>query len=592
MRRQIRALLGNERARLSGVYFRFSVDPELNAWIVPGGGELKYGRGGISLGDFQLELRDTFVVGTKQTHRPALHLRATDLRLSTSPRDYRGTKFSTVFADQPARVFAGFPVGAADLVIDGLPAGAQTFSVVGQGGSTPVIYEGEWAGVNVDPGSVVSYTLADEDHGKNDVVVLDRRGFTAPSYSLANEADPQESYGWEEVYGEQYPLTGTDAPVLQNGHVRVEWVAAQNALRLLRWSTSSGYDEVGRFTFWVGATQATGLFEPSVEEWTTERAVISFALAGANAKVRVYVTIQRGWRGVHTDVYAYNAAAQALPAIRWSPFETGGFFAATNAGASNTVGATLAQPSATGFQNWHWVAPFGDDFGIAFGYLWGYDAGNGVQAVSVADTAAYGSSRNAFEVETVGTNYTWVGGRWSLVDLVVSGSTRLGTAEAETWRNTGSGTTAQAADGAASGGLTVTDTQSGATNNTVQVAGASANSLPRGRYLLYARVAAINGGATVSVSATFGAASLGSPVSLASTTYAWLRVGEANLAAAGDAIGIKIWRSGGTGNTKIDAFALVPVELDLDADEGHHGAREQANAALMDTRPVHVLVAR
>jgi hypothetical protein len=179
-----------------------------------------------------------------------------------------------------------------------------------------------------------------------------------------------------------------------------------------------------------------------------------------------------------------------------------------------------------------------------------------------------------------------------LVDMMVSGSTRLASAQAETWRNTGSGTTAQAGDGTALGGQTVTETQSLATNNTALVAGSSANSLPRGRYVLYARVAAIDSGATVSVSATFGATSLGSAVTLTSQTYAWLRVGEANLAAAGDGIGIKIWRSAGTGNSKIDAFAMVPVELDLTADYGHHGVREQANAALMDTRPVPVLVAR
>ena len=114
LRRQIRALMENSQARLEGLYLAFSPDPELNGWLLIGGGDLAYAQGGISLADYKLELTDCYKVANLRTHRPARRVVAIDRRLATTQLDYLGTLYSTGFAAKSAVARHYLPVGVSD----------------------------------------------------------------------------------------------------------------------------------------------------------------------------------------------------------------------------------------------------------------------------------------------------------------------------------------------------------------------------------------------------------------------------------------------------------------------------------------------
>lgn len=116
LRRQLRALLENSAARLQGLYLNWSVDPELNCWLLIGGGDLKYATGGITFADFEVELTDCYRVANRRTHRDARRVITIDRRLVTTPRDQLGTLFSTDFAAATDLNRHFCPVEATDLV--------------------------------------------------------------------------------------------------------------------------------------------------------------------------------------------------------------------------------------------------------------------------------------------------------------------------------------------------------------------------------------------------------------------------------------------------------------------------------------------
>lgn len=171
LRRQLRSLLRNPKARLEGLYFDWSVDPDLNAWLLVGRGEIVDGDGGITMADFKAELSDVALAGAPRTHRPGRRLEARDRRLATTPRDYRGTVFSTDFAAQTAQTRHYLPVGASDIV------GAADRVVIPDAGYSGA--EGFVPGViGATPGESLTFEQAETDRHKGDVVILDRRGGT------------------------------------------------------------------------------------------------------------------------------------------------------------------------------------------------------------------------------------------------------------------------------------------------------------------------------------------------------------------------------------------------------------------------------
>lgn len=95
MRRQIRALLNNSQALLSGLPLRIEFDPELDGWIVVGGGDVAYTEAGRSLHEYEVELTDPYYVGAHRTHRAGYHVHGVDRTLATTARDIRRKLFSS-----------------------------------------------------------------------------------------------------------------------------------------------------------------------------------------------------------------------------------------------------------------------------------------------------------------------------------------------------------------------------------------------------------------------------------------------------------------------------------------------------------------
>jgi lysophospholipase L1-like esterase len=127
MRRQVRAYLNNSLATAQGTFFKLAFDRDLEGWLIIGGGDLTYSKGGPTFNHYSLELTDAYAVGTSRTHRRGLHIRGIDRTLITTPRDLKGTLFSTDFSS------TAFPY-----LVAYLPAGQD---IVNQRGRARVDYQ-------------------------------------------------------------------------------------------------------------------------------------------------------------------------------------------------------------------------------------------------------------------------------------------------------------------------------------------------------------------------------------------------------------------------------------------------------------------
>lgn len=278
LRRQVRALMENSQARLEGLYLAFSPDPELNGWLLIGGGELAYASGGIALADYKLELTDCYRVANLRTHRPARRLVALDRRLATTPRDYLGTLYSTDFAAYTAVARHYLPVGATD------PTAGSTRRPLFPG--TLVTADGSLSFVDgLTDGDIIDFAQGEADMPRAGVRVLDRQGSTVES-------------NWEQVYGPDQPLTAGGIPTVENAVCRC--VVAP----------STGYVDVQSWTGSAWSTDATvrpatniAIQGARVLEWTPERAVLLIG-GVAGVRVQMFVTLERGWTGPRVECYA------------------------------------------------------------------------------------------------------------------------------------------------------------------------------------------------------------------------------------------------------------------------------------------------
>lgn len=172
LRRQVRSLMENTRAKLEGLFYRFLIDEEQNGWLVVGGGQIAPGQGGVTMADWKLSLEDAYRVATLNSHRPARRIDLRDRRLATTPRDILGTIFSTDYAAYGAVPLVALPVGATDIVGQaGVVTPGYRHSL---GGDIPVL-------TNPTQGDVVSYEQPVASMGGwDDVVAWDRRGRSDP----------------------------------------------------------------------------------------------------------------------------------------------------------------------------------------------------------------------------------------------------------------------------------------------------------------------------------------------------------------------------------------------------------------------------
>lgn len=353
-RRQVRSLLNNAQARMQGLYFSWDVDPDLNGWLIVGGGDLEPGdAAGITTGEWKLTLRDCYVAGRRRTHRRAVQAHVADRRLSTTPRDILGTLYGTAFALAPAEGRLSLPIGAQDVVTYGdapLLAAVET-------------RDGDLArAVGTIDGQVLSFEQDERFHGLADVLILDRQG----------SADEGE---WEAVYGPDQALTAGDMPVVDNGRCRVRW--DDDCLALDAWG-SSAWVERGRVP--VGS-----LLSAHVVEWTPERAVVAAVASNNGVRTRVYVTVQRGWNGPAIELYAVGATLRFVTAASGRAT----YRQATSGTDLITSGNPLAAGTVPSFSGWNWaelsIGGSADGFAVL-------RSGGGARIGS--DSSVYGTARS------------------------------------------------------------------------------------------------------------------------------------------------------------------------------------------------------
>jgi hypothetical protein len=505
MRRQLRSLLSNPPA-LAPIYLKWAVDPELNGWLLVGGGEIEYAAGGITFADFKVPLSDCYLVGTPWSHRPARRLELHDRRLQTVPRDMLGTVYSTDFAAAGALALVFLPHGASDVLGTGR-AIVTPLERDGLGSSVPFV-------VGAVDGDVYSFEQGEADQGLGDVVIYDRRGELGPFgggvYDTApGLLDPQAAYGWEELYGPKYPLSSGDVPVLQNGLCRLRYLVQSGTPTLVIETVVAGaWVEQGRVFCKrdqpAGTTAAFDtLLSAAVAEWTPERAVLRVRLrrVGTDSYCDLYITLQRGWLGPRFELYTSWGGSGALGAMLvYSPADSGTqFFAGGGGGGFTTV--ARASDDAGGWPltaalltaddiPWAVLASSGRPV-AQFAFLRA-----GQKLILQTSSLGHGSSRSclalAAEYGTAGAGYAEL--------RLGYGAEAVADHEAESYRNTGSGTTSSVADAAAYGGNAVEDTQTARTARTTNPT-ATQLGLGLGKYQMLARVWAVLAGATGSFAA-------------------------------------------------------------------------------------------
>lgn len=309
MRRQVRQLLENPLWRMQGLYLWWRVDPEIDGWVLIGGGDLTEADPGVAFGEFTLELSDLYVVGRPGTHRVGRRLDLADRRTAVVPRDTRGTLYAPDFSDHA--------LPAAPLYLPGDVANAVSSGGAGVALTSGPLRYGRrlWRAASAIDGEVVSY-LADPAVFGGDVrdayLTLDEVGSVRvydvsrdPLYPRAvgdydelGDGAPDAAgigYGWERVFGD---VLDPSAPLaIDNGVVRVVWLGAgpEAGLAFEWWDDGLGhYRREGRILHAAGARELRAV------EVTPERAVVE--IRAGDAALRVIV--QRGWHGCRLESYA------------------------------------------------------------------------------------------------------------------------------------------------------------------------------------------------------------------------------------------------------------------------------------------------
>lgn len=313
LRRQVRELLENSRWRLSGFYFTWDADPDLDGWLMIGGGDLGETDPGITFGEFDLDLSDVFIVGRPGTHRPGRRLILGDRRGGLVARDTRRMLYSTDFASQA--------IPLAPLVLPGdirsiMRSGNQAISL-----SIGGPYHGDrrlWYSAAVTDGDIVSYMPdADTITGRGRFLDLDEAGAVRvwdlsaateypplpASYTPERDTNPHIYWGWERVLGD---VLTADAPLaVDNGVCRLIWLGPDDTegLAIEYWDEDLGhYDRVGR------VLHASDVREARVVEATPERAVLEWR----DGPKAMRAILQRGWWGPRLESYDDSGAYAVL----------------------------------------------------------------------------------------------------------------------------------------------------------------------------------------------------------------------------------------------------------------------------------------
>lgn len=219
LRRQLEALLENEAARLPGLFMRWRPFLDRDAWLAIGGGDFADTDGGPSFGEYSLEL-DVKRAGTSATLRPGRRVRSIDRRLSSAPRDYRGSIYSSDFAALSSLPLHFLPPGATDVLgARGvlLTAGARK----ALGGSVGVL-------ANRPADEVITFErpAIALGGGGGDVVITDRRGRPDWTPRAAGPRNPSFDGASGEGSVARWPTaSSSDAPAVTEFRASEDWTA-------------------------------------------------------------------------------------------------------------------------------------------------------------------------------------------------------------------------------------------------------------------------------------------------------------------------------------------------------------------------------
>lgn len=578
MRRQVRSLMENAAARLSGLYIKVAFDPEQNGWLLVGGGDLEYAEGGLAFSDYKLSFSDSYVVGRRRTHRPARRIMATDRRLITTPRDIERLVYSSAFAGTPAVARVALPHGATDARARNIVSASITQTLPTADGGSAILAN------NLSNGDVVSFEQPESAEGLGDVTILDRRGNKAPAEVMATK-EPQATFGWEEVYGPDYPLSEGDIPTLQNGLCRLRYVTQGTALCIAIDQFEAGaWVERSRVVPYAD-NYAESLVFAQVKEWTPDRAVVFFRAKTPSSNIDVYMILQRGWTGPRFEAYCRPTAGSVNAPHLW-------YFPAD----SNEM--LYVNQTTIKFSTENWTTSLGfmpenmEPWAVLMPVAGGGIAHSFAPSAPLADTlpanssVGFGSARKSLRFKGTTPSATATG--WIGMDFRLGGSEAPRIFEAETHRNTASVTTSQVADGTASAGQAVEETQAAETNPTLlePLGGTAIGLVGLSSYAIWVRVRVVTAGATASVRAAFGG-TIGSIKTTNSTTFVWLLLGTIVKPTASTRFQLNEWRSAGTGNTRVDRVVCVPLEA-----AAEDGLIDLAQTSLYDARGIAELVTR
>jgi hypothetical protein len=138
--------------------------------------------------------------------------------------------------------------------------------------------------------------------------------------------DDQSLWGWEEVYGPNYPLSPEDVPVSENGFCRVRYDPSFLGFRLDQWAGDpEGWVERGTVHVRTDTGNMPSFFVSAhVVEWTPERSVVRARfLSAQNDTFDIYIIQQRGWLGARFEAYVQGPTTQRSPLFTWTPASPG-----------------------------------------------------------------------------------------------------------------------------------------------------------------------------------------------------------------------------------------------------------------------------
>jgi hypothetical protein len=323
--------MDNTAWRMQGIPLRWDLDPELNCWLLIGGGDLTDQPGrGITFGEWVLELTDCYIAGRDGTHRPGRRFDLVDMRLPTVARTTFGAPFSGDYSNT-ARFAHGLQLPGDSFDIYSGSAITFTTGPHPPDLARPVSYQST---TPPQDGVVATFATTSQQHeqpqpGLGDIRVFstgeddvsDQGSYVFPVPQTAGgDLEPETSYGWERILG---PVTNTTRGLaVDNGIIRVRWVGWQTqwtlrwTVEIWRGTTPGPYGDGYRPLFEFESTAAPNSYALPVEI-TPERTVIEW---GPRIH-RCRFILQRGWAGprVEIDKPGDGVAAQLL-------LKTSGFY--------------------------------------------------------------------------------------------------------------------------------------------------------------------------------------------------------------------------------------------------------------------------